>query len=102
MQALLKHSVQSYGPLPSELRPRRVRSFTSSRPSPYPSNRIQILDISEYNEGPDPGRQQVEFDHYHSGSLRTPGLLEYSCRPDARCTQTLLPACAKHCQNREG
>ena len=34
MQAMLEHSVQNYGPLPSELRPRRVR--TSSRPSPYP------------------------------------------------------------------
>jgi hypothetical protein len=36
MQALLEHSVQNYGPLPSELRPRRVRSRTQSRPSPYP------------------------------------------------------------------
>ncbi|KAF8867965.1 hypothetical protein CPB84DRAFT_1810241 [Gymnopilus junonius] len=34
MQALLEHSVQNYGPLPSELRSRRVR--TNSRPSPYP------------------------------------------------------------------
>jgi hypothetical protein len=36
MQALLEHSVQNYGPLPSELRPRRIRSRTQSRPSPYP------------------------------------------------------------------
>ncbi|KAI0339201.1 hypothetical protein BDW22DRAFT_606971 [Trametopsis cervina] len=36
MQALLEHSKQNYGPLPSELRPHRVRSRTSSRPSPYP------------------------------------------------------------------
>ncbi|KAJ6514305.1 hypothetical protein C8R47DRAFT_962300 [Mycena vitilis] len=36
MQALLQHSVQNYGPLPSELGPRRVRSRTSSRASPYP------------------------------------------------------------------
>ncbi|KAJ7785840.1 hypothetical protein B0H16DRAFT_1354701 [Mycena metata] len=36
MQALLQHSVQTYGPLPSELGPRRVRSRTQSRASPYP------------------------------------------------------------------
>ncbi|CAK5268445.1 unnamed protein product [Mycena citricolor] len=35
MQALLQHSVQTYGPLPSELGPRRVRSRTQSRASPY-------------------------------------------------------------------
>jgi len=47
MQALLEHSVQNYGPLPSRLRPRRVRSCTSSRPTPYPSNRfIKITTIS--------------------------------------------------------
>ncbi|KAF8957811.1 hypothetical protein BDZ97DRAFT_2061970 [Flammula alnicola] len=40
MQAPLKHSVQTYGPLPSDLRPRRMRSRTSSRPSPYPQARI--------------------------------------------------------------
>ncbi|KAG7440055.1 uncharacterized protein BT62DRAFT_938390 [Guyanagaster necrorhizus] len=40
MQALLEHSVQNYGPLPSELRPKRVRSRTSSRASPYPSTRV--------------------------------------------------------------
>ncbi|KAG5650532.1 hypothetical protein H0H81_011921 [Sphagnurus paluster] len=40
MQALLEHSVQNYGPLPSELRPRRMRSRTSSRPSPYPQGRM--------------------------------------------------------------
>ncbi|KAK0199510.1 hypothetical protein DFS33DRAFT_1388474 [Desarmillaria ectypa] len=39
MQALLEHSVQNYGPLPSELRPKRIRSRTSSRASPYPSTR---------------------------------------------------------------
>jgi hypothetical protein len=36
MQALLHHSIQNYGPLPSELRPRRMRSRVNSRPSPYP------------------------------------------------------------------
>ncbi|KAF5393347.1 hypothetical protein D9757_000790 [Collybiopsis confluens] len=37
MQALLASSVESYGPLPSEFRPRRRR--TSSRTSPYPQGR---------------------------------------------------------------
>ena len=46
MRALLEHSVQNYGPLPSELRPRRVRSRTSSRPSPYPPNRFVKITIS--------------------------------------------------------
>jgi len=36
MQAMLEHSVQNYGPLPSDLRPRRARSRVNSRPSPYP------------------------------------------------------------------
>lgn len=40
MQALLEYSVQNFGPLPSELRPHRVRSRTSSRASPYPQARI--------------------------------------------------------------
>jgi serine/arginine repetitive matrix protein 2 len=44
MQALLEHSVQSYGPLPSELRSRRVR--TSSRTSPYPQSRVSKITIS--------------------------------------------------------
>lgn len=34
MHALLEHSRQTYGPLPSELR--RIRSRTNSRPTPYP------------------------------------------------------------------
>ena len=33
---MLEHSQQTYGPLSSELRPRRIRSRTHSRPSPYP------------------------------------------------------------------
>ena len=44
MQALLEHSVQSYRPLPSDLRSRRVR--TSSRPSPYPQSRVSKLTFS--------------------------------------------------------
>ncbi|KZV76739.1 hypothetical protein PENSPDRAFT_342049 [Peniophora sp. CONT] len=35
MRALLAHSQQNYGPLPSELRAFRIRSRTSSRVSPY-------------------------------------------------------------------
>lgn len=46
MQALLAHSVQNYGPLPSELRPHRVRSRTSSRASPYPQSRISKANLS--------------------------------------------------------
>ena len=41
MQAMLEHSQKSYGPLPSELRPHRVRSRTSSRASPYPLRAIR-------------------------------------------------------------
>jgi serine/arginine repetitive matrix protein 2 len=37
MQAFLDHSVQNYGPLPSDLLPRRVRSRTHSRLWTYPS-----------------------------------------------------------------
>lgn len=33
---MLEHSQKNYGPLPSDLRPRRIRSRTSSRTSPYP------------------------------------------------------------------
>ncbi|KAI5117598.1 hypothetical protein M0805_006712 [Coniferiporia weirii] len=36
MQALLEHSLNTYGPLPSELRGCRRRTRTLSRPSPYP------------------------------------------------------------------
>lgn len=36
MRAMLEHSQKNYGPLPSDLRPRRIRSRTSSRASPYP------------------------------------------------------------------
>lgn len=39
MQQLLEQSQKNYGPLPSELRPYRVRSRTSSRASPYPQPR---------------------------------------------------------------
>ena len=45
MQAMLEHSVQNYGPLPSELCPRRVR--TSSRPSPYPQQSAKSTMLPE-------------------------------------------------------
>ncbi|PPQ74616.1 hypothetical protein CVT24_004162 [Panaeolus cyanescens] len=49
MQAMLEHSVQNYGPLPSELRPHRVRSRTSSRASPYPQARVSKSKSMEKN-----------------------------------------------------
>ncbi|KAF8121670.1 hypothetical protein EV363DRAFT_1362887 [Boletus edulis] len=36
IQATLQHSLRNYGPLPSDLRSRRARSWVNSRPSPYP------------------------------------------------------------------
>ncbi|CDO70210.1 hypothetical protein BN946_scf184942.g10 [Trametes cinnabarina] len=41
MQAMLEHSKKNFGPLPSELRPHRVRSRTSSRASPYPTRSMR-------------------------------------------------------------
>jgi serine/arginine repetitive matrix protein 2 len=41
MKAMLDHSLQTYGPLPPELRCYRVRSRTYSRPSPYPQRTIK-------------------------------------------------------------
>jgi len=46
MQALLEHSVQSYGPLPSELRPCRVQSCISSRPSAYSASHISKSSVT--------------------------------------------------------
>jgi serine/arginine repetitive matrix protein 2 len=46
MKALLEHSVQNYGPLPSDLRPRRIRSRTQSRASPYPQPRLIKTSLS--------------------------------------------------------
>lgn len=44
---MLEHSRQTYGPLPSELRSRRIRSRTSSRASPYPVRAIKSRASSE-------------------------------------------------------
>lgn len=46
MQALLEHSVQNYGPLPSELCPCHVWSCTFSQPLPYPLSRFFKITIS--------------------------------------------------------
>ncbi|KAJ6505350.1 hypothetical protein C8R45DRAFT_861122 [Mycena sanguinolenta] len=54
MQALLQHSVQNYGPLPSELGPRRVRSRTSSRASPYPARQAHGTVSPEQPQRPSP------------------------------------------------
>ena len=51
MKALLEHSKTSYGPLPSELRPRRTRTRTLSRPSPYPrSRKTSLASVHSNNE----------------------------------------------------
>ncbi|KAF8872637.1 hypothetical protein BD779DRAFT_1572174 [Infundibulicybe gibba] len=68
MQALLEHSVQNYGPLPSELRPRRVRSRTQSRPSPYPQARI-----TKTAPSPEPLRMMMPDTHR---PLHTPPVLQ--------------------------
>ncbi|KAF8878425.1 hypothetical protein BD779DRAFT_1663807 [Infundibulicybe gibba] len=68
MQALLEHSVQNYGPLPSELRPRRVRSRTQSRPSPYPQARI-----TKTAPSPEPLRMTMPDIHR---PLHTPPVLQ--------------------------
>ena len=57
MQALLDYSVQSYHPLPSDLRSCRVR--TSSRPSSYPPSRVSKVTVSPERIHPsNPGVQQ--------------------------------------------
>ncbi|TFK47392.1 hypothetical protein OE88DRAFT_1728500 [Heliocybe sulcata] len=42
MKAFLEHSRVSHGPLPSELRARRIRSRANSRPSPYPRSDVSL------------------------------------------------------------
>lgn len=65
MQALLQHSVQTYGPLPTELFPRRIRSRTQSRPSPYPTpNRGVKISVSpEQSKTSRSGLREVFRDH---------------------------------------
>ncbi|KAJ7042702.1 hypothetical protein C8F04DRAFT_1176309 [Mycena alexandri] len=63
MQALLQHSVQTYGPLPSELGPRRVRSRTQSRASPYPR---QAQSLSSPEQRPSPAELNRAFISNHA------------------------------------
>lgn len=64
MQTLLDHSLQTCGPLPSDLRPcHRVRSRTSSRASPYPQTRV-----SNGNFNSNPSSNFGDFNNYNSNS----------------------------------
>ncbi|KAJ7132975.1 hypothetical protein C8R46DRAFT_1048292 [Mycena filopes] len=66
MQALLQHSVQTYGPLPSDLGPRRVRSRTQSRASPYPrQGQAQTLSSPE-QQRPSPTELNRAFISQHA------------------------------------
>ncbi|KAJ6568795.1 hypothetical protein B0H19DRAFT_1256508 [Mycena capillaripes] len=60
MQAMLQYSVQNYGPLPSELGPRRVRSRTQSRASPYP-RQTQSASSPEQPQRPSPAELHRVF-----------------------------------------
>ena len=76
MQALLEHSVQSYRPLPSDLRSRRVR--TSSRPSPYPQSRVSKITISPDQTRPTNVVEEVQK------ALATPVLQEVKVNTNAK------------------
>ncbi|KAF7334383.1 hypothetical protein MVEN_02267200 [Mycena venus] len=52
MQTFLQHSVQSFGHLPPELRPRRVRSHVQSRASPYLSRQAHTTVFPEQQQHP--------------------------------------------------
>lgn len=52
MRALLEHSQQNYGPLPSELRAFRIRSRTSSRVSPYQAARAAKMSSTSSSASP--------------------------------------------------
>ncbi|KDQ55355.1 hypothetical protein JAAARDRAFT_59878 [Jaapia argillacea MUCL 33604] len=78
MQALLEHSQQNYGPLPHDLRPRRIRSRVNSRPSPYP--RTRKISTSSIEEEPIPA---VYLDSNRSPvSLRHAVLKQVSINPN--------------------
>nr|GAT51801.1 predicted protein [Mycena chlorophos] len=64
MQALLQHSVESYGPLPHEFASshRRVRSRTQSRPSPYPARQAlaqQSPNVTVFSNSPRPSPEEL-------------------------------------------
>lgn len=66
MQALLASSVESYGPLPSELRSQRRR--TTSRPSPYPQGRSVRVSLSP--DCPRPIEPSRVYNSSHSPPLK--------------------------------
>jgi len=63
---MLEHSQNNYGPLPSELRPRRIRSRTSSRASPYPAR------IVKASMSPDQHRASHYEDMYQEANISKP------------------------------
>jgi hypothetical protein len=86
MRALLEHSRQTYGPLPAELR--RIRSRTSSRPTPYPQPQRAVRVSSSLPRAPghprdsDIGRLGV-LDSTSSdttGAAATPSKSKRRCR----------------------
>ncbi len=82
MKALLQHSVQNFGPLPSELRPRR-RSRTHSRPSPYPLARV-----SRVFHAPESKSDSPPVDH----SVGNGSLLSQLALQDARTNLSIPPS----------
>ncbi|KAJ3972631.1 hypothetical protein EV361DRAFT_970780 [Lentinula raphanica] len=77
MKALLASSVENYGPLPSDLRPRRRR--TSSRPSPYPQGRTIRVSLSP--EYPRPNFVK-ETSSWTSNATQSPPLREVTANPN--------------------
>ncbi|KAI0696589.1 hypothetical protein BC835DRAFT_853465 [Cytidiella melzeri] len=75
MQALLEHSKQNYGPIPSELRPHRVRSRTSSRPTPYPIRQHFSVSPEQHPAG-------QSFSFHDESSVSSMGLREISINPN--------------------
>ncbi|CAL1710495.1 unnamed protein product [Somion occarium] len=61
MQMMLEHSQKNYGPLPSELRPYRVRSRTSSRASPYPLRSLKSTLSPERTRSPRKSKTSSAF-----------------------------------------
>jgi hypothetical protein len=96
MQALLQHSDQTYGPLPSELGPRRVRSRTQSRASPYPSRPAQL----EAPASPEPPRPPPELHrafattHALQAKLNAPDVYMPSAVPSPK--RSPLPPAARN------
>lgn len=88
MQALLQHSLDNYGPLPSELR--RIRSRTQSRPSPYPHTRSIKASIS-----PDQSRSDISRSFLKSQTpVHTPtaALQQVSINPNIKSPIPPVPS----------